>query len=106
LTSSFLLHNIKTAKEAHLNKKEITNMMSKDAGISFLQAEKAFNSMIEGIIGSLKKGKRVTFSGFGSFEVKKRKARKGRNPKTGEVLSIPSKKRVKFNPSRGFKDSL
>jgi len=89
-----------------VNKKEIANKMSKDAGISFIQAEKAFNSMIEGIKNSLKKGERVTFSGFGSFEVKKRKARTGRNPKTGEVISIPKKKRVKFNPSKSFKDSL
>jgi DNA-binding protein HU-beta len=62
--------------------------------------------MIEGIKTSLKKGKRVTFSGFGSFEVKTRKARKGRNPKTGAVISIPKKKRIKFNPSKSFKDSL
>jgi len=80
--------------------------MAKDAGITFLQAEKAFNSMIQGIKASLKKGKRVTFSGFGSFEVKTRKARKGRNPKTGDVINIPKKKRIKFNPSKSFKDSL
>ncbi len=89
-----------------MNKKEITMKMAKDAGITFLQAEKAFNSMIQGIKASLKKGKRVTFSGFGSFEVKTRKARKGRNPKTGDVINIPKKKRIKFNPSKGFKDSL
>ncbi|HDZ25178.1 MAG TPA: HU family DNA-binding protein, partial [Candidatus Aminicenantes bacterium] len=77
-----------------------------DAGTTYLQAEKAFNSMIEGIKASLKKGKRVTFSGFGSFEVKTRKARKGRNPKTGAVINIPKKKRIKFNPSKSFKDSL
>jgi len=89
-----------------LNKKEIAMKMAKDSGTTFLQAEKAFNSMIEGIKASLKKGKRVTFSGFGSFEVKTRKARKGRNPKTGAVINIPKKKRIKFNPSKSFKDSL
>jgi DNA-binding protein HU-beta len=89
-----------------LNKKEIAMKMAKDAGITFLQAEKAFSSMIGGIKASLKKGKRVTFSGFGSFEVKTRKARKGRNPKTGAAISIPKKKRVKFNPSKSFKESL
>jgi DNA-binding protein HU-beta len=89
-----------------LNKKEIAMKMAKDAGITFLQAEKAFSSMIGGIKTSLKKGKRVTFSGFGSFEVKTRKARKGRNPKTGAAISIPKKKRVKFNPSKSFKESL
>ncbi len=80
--------------------------MARDTGITLLQAEKAFSSLIEGIKESLKNGKRVTFSGFGSFEVKKTKARKGRNPKTGEPISIPGKKKIKFNPSRSFKQSV
>ncbi len=89
-----------------MNKKAIAAKISRDAGISYLQAEKAFNAMIEGIKNSLEKGKRVTFSGFGSFEIKKSKARKGRNPKTGEEISVPKKKRVKFNPSKKLKDNL
>jgi len=86
-----------------LNKKEIIGKMSRDAGITVLQARKAFNSLIQGIKSSLKKGKRVTFSGFGSFEVKMRNERKGRNPKTGEPIHIPSKRRIKFIPSKSFK---
>lgn len=89
-----------------VNKKEIAAKMSKDAGISQLQAEKAFRAMIEGIKNTLKRGQRVTFSGFGSFEVKKSKKRKGRNPRTGEEILIPRKKRIKFNPSKSFRDSL
>jgi len=89
-----------------VNKKDIAAKISRDAGISYLQAEKAFNAMIEGIKNSLEKGKRVTFSGFGSFEIKKSKARKGRNPKTGEEISVPKKKRIKFNPSKKLKDNL
>jgi len=89
-----------------VNKKEITFKMSRDAGITLLQAQKAFYSMIEGMKGSLKKGERITVSGFGSFELINRKARQGRNPRTGETISIPSKKSVKFNPSRSFKESL
>lgn len=89
-----------------VTKKEIMTKMSKDAGITYLQANKAFKTMIEGIKKSLKKGERVTLSGFGSFEVKKSKPRKGRNPQTGEVITIPKKKRIKFNPSQSFKDSL
>ena len=89
-----------------MNKKEITAKMAKDAGITLFQAEKAFTSMIEGIKSSLKKGKRVTFSGFGSLEVISRKARKGRNPKTGEIIKIPKKNKIKFNSSRSFQDSL
>jgi DNA-binding protein HU-beta len=89
-----------------VNKKALTARMAKDSGITGLQAEKAFTSLISGIKSSLKKGYRVTFSGFGSFEVKNRKARKGRNPKTGEPINIPKKKRVRFNPSKSFIDSL
>ncbi|UCC38884.1 MAG: HU family DNA-binding protein [Candidatus Aminicenantes bacterium] len=89
-----------------MNKKELTAKMSRDAGITSRQAEKAFSSLIEGIKVSLKKEKRVTISGFGSFEVKKRKARKAKNPRTGEVINIPKKKRIKLNPSKTFTNSL
>lgn len=89
-----------------MTKKEITAKMSKDAGITSLQAQKAFYSLTEGIKSSLKKGKRVTFSGFGSFEIKSRKARKGRNPRTGETISVPKKKTVKFTPSKSLKEAL
>jgi DNA-binding protein HU-beta len=80
--------------------------MSKDAGITYLQADKAFKTMMETIKKSLRMGKRVTLSGFGSFEVKSSKARKGRNPLTGETIFIPQKKRIKFTPSQSYKDSL
>jgi len=89
-----------------MDKKGIITQMSKDAGIPYHQAEKALQSMILNIIRSLKKRERVTFSRFGSFEVKYRKARTGRNPKTGETVNIPAKNRVKFNPSRVFKDQI
>jgi len=89
-----------------MNKKEIISRMAKDSGITALQAAKAFSSMLAGIRGSLKEGEKVTFSGFGSFEIKVRRARKGRNPKTGAEVAIPARKRVKFNPSRSLKSSL
>jgi DNA-binding protein HU-beta len=89
-----------------MNKKEIINRMAKDSGITALQAAKAFSSMMQGIRGSLQRGEKVTFSGFGSFEVKERKARKGRNPRTGAEVAIPPKKRVKFNPSKNLKNAL
>ncbi|MBM3285549.1 MAG: HU family DNA-binding protein [Candidatus Aminicenantes bacterium] len=89
-----------------MNKKEIIGRMARDAGITAVQAARAFSSMMEGIKNSLKSGEKVTFSGFGSFEVKERKARKGRNPKTGAEVAIPPRKRVRFNPSKRFKNSL
>lgn len=89
-----------------MNKKEIIGRMARDAGITAGQATKAFSSMMEGIKNSLKRGEKVIFSGFGSFEIKERKARKGRNPKTGAEVAIPPRKRIKFNPSKRFKNSL
>jgi DNA-binding protein HU-beta len=89
-----------------MNKKESISRMAKDSGITYLQASKAFSSLIEGIKGSLREGEKVTFSGFGSFGVKERKARKGRNPKTGAQVAIPPKKRIKFTPSKSLKVSL
>lgn len=89
-----------------MNKKDIITKMSRDSGITYLQAQKAFYSMILGVIESLKKEERITISGFGSFEIKHRKGRMGRNPKTGESIKIPPKKRIKYNPSRLLKDQL
>lgn len=89
-----------------MGKKDITARMAKDAGITLQQSQKAFAALLDLIREDLKQGCKVNFSGFGSFEVKTREARKGRNPKTGEIIAIPSKKRIKFNPSRQFKNSL
>lgn len=89
-----------------MNKKELTTKMSKDAGITHVQARKALTSLLNGINNSLQRGERVTISGFGSFEIKQRRERMGRNPKTGEVIRISPKKRVKFNPSPALEDKL
>jgi DNA-binding protein HU-beta len=89
-----------------MGKKEITTHMAKEAGITLHQAQKAFAALLGGIRTSLKEGAKVNLSGFGSFEIKVREARKGRNPKTGTTIEIPRKKRIKFNPSRSFKYSL
>lgn len=89
-----------------MNKKEALALMSKEAGITAAQAEKAFNQLIQEMKASLRKGEKVTFSGFGSFEVKNTKKRKGRNPRTGEIIPIPAKKRIKFNPSKLFTGKL
>ncbi|MBM3296503.1 MAG: HU family DNA-binding protein [Candidatus Aminicenantes bacterium] len=89
-----------------MSKREITKKIAQDSGLTILQAQKAYMAMLEGIKEALRRGDHVTFSGFGSFEVKTRAERKGRNPKTGEIIPIPPKKRVKFTPSRELKKSL
>lgn len=89
-----------------MNRKDLITKLTKEVGITTKQATLALNSMIEGMKEALKKGERVTLSGFGSFEVKERNPRKGRNPKTGEEVAIPKKKRLKFNPSRSFREAI
>ncbi len=89
-----------------MSKREVTKLIAQDAGITLMQAQKAYHGMLDGIKGALQRGQRVTFSGFGSFEIKTRNERKGRNPKTGETITIPAKRRVKFTPSRELKRNL
>ena len=89
-----------------MGKKDILARMSRDAGITLAQSQKAFASLLKGMKEALNRGGKINLSGFGSFEVKVREARKGRNPKTGTSIQIPKKKRIKFNPSRSFKNTL
>jgi len=89
-----------------MGKKDILARMSRDAGITLAQSQKAFASLLKGMKEALNQGGKINLSGFGSFEVKVREARKGRNPKTGTSIQIPKKKRIKFNPSRSFKNTL
>jgi DNA-binding protein HU-beta len=89
-----------------MNRKDLILKIMKEAQITASQATKALNTTLEAIKAALKRGERVTLSGFGSFEVKIRNPRKGRNPKTGEEVAIPRKKRVKFNPSKSLKELI
>ncbi|MDH4099247.1 MAG: HU family DNA-binding protein, partial [Nitrospirota bacterium] len=67
---------------------------------------KALDSTIKGITKSLKKGDKVTLVGFGTFAVAKRKARKGRNPRTGKEITIAAAKVPKFRSGKGLKDAI
>jgi DNA-binding protein HU-beta len=80
--------------------------MAKDADISKTAAGNALNSFIENITASIKKNNKVTLVGFGTFSLSKRKARKGRNPQTGEEIKIKASKSPKFTPGKAFKDAV
>jgi DNA-binding protein HU-beta len=69
-------------------------------------AERAVNTMFEDIESALQKGDKVNISGFGTFAVSARKARSGRNPKTGETIEIPASKSAKFKAGKSLKDKL
>jgi len=89
-----------------VNKRDIISKMSKDAGITLDQAKKALAALIQGVSTALQRGERVTLSGLGSFEIKLRQERMGRNPKTGKIIKISAKRKVKFNPSQQLENSL
>ncbi|KPJ79159.1 MAG: DNA-binding protein [Deltaproteobacteria bacterium SG8_13] len=69
-------------------------------------AQAAVDCVLETIVKSLKRGGDVTLVGFGTFKVASRKARKGRNPQTGEVIQIKASKVPKFVPGKAFKDAV
>lgn len=89
-----------------MNKSELIEKMAKDADISKTAANSALNSLLEGITKSLKKNQKVTLVGFGTFSTTRRKARKGRNPQTGEVIKIKAKKVAKFKPGKKLETSI
>ena len=70
------------------------------------EAQSAVDCVLDSITKALKKGDTVTLVGFGAFKVVKRKARKGRNPQTGEEIKISASKAPKFVPGKGLKDAV
>ena len=89
-----------------MTKADLIEKMAKDAEISKTAAGKALNSLIDNISASIKKNSKVTLVGFGTFSLAKRKARKGRNPQTGEEIKIKASKSPKFTPGKAFKDAV
>ena len=79
-----------------MNKADLVSALAEKTGATKKAAEASLDALTETITDALKKGEKITLVGFGSFEVKKRAARKGRNPQTGKTISIPAKKVVKF----------
>ncbi|MBI4256068.1 MAG: HU family DNA-binding protein [Candidatus Rokubacteria bacterium] len=89
-----------------MTKADLVAIMAKTAGGSKTAAEKAVNAMVGGIVESLRRGRRVTISGFGTFVIARRAARNGRDPRTGKVIKIPPAKVPRFRPSRSLKTAI
>jgi DNA-binding protein HU-beta len=90
-----------------MTKKELVAKMAKDAGLTKVAAGKALDSFTSSVTAALKKkdGK-VTLVGFGSFSKVRRKARKGRNPQTGDKIKIKARNAVKFKAGKKLKESV
>ena len=89
-----------------MNKAQLTEAVRKTLKSSKADAERGVNAVLESIKKGLKKDKAVQLVGFGSFTVKKRKARMGRNPQTGAKIKIKASKTVGFKPGKALKSSL
>jgi DNA-binding protein HU-beta len=89
-----------------MTKAEVVERMARDAQITKRAAEAALDSFTGGVRDSLKKGKRVSLVGFGTFSVSRRAARNGRNPQTGEVIKIKASKVPKFRAGKTLRDAV
>ena len=87
-----------------MNKTELVAAVAEQAGLSKKDAEAAMKAFTDVISNELKKGEKIQLVGFGTFEVSERAAREGRNPKTGESMSIAACKTPKFKAGKALKD--
>ncbi|HLU16813.1 MAG TPA: HU family DNA-binding protein [Edaphocola sp.] len=85
-----------------MNKAELIDKISKDAGLTKAQANDALDAFTSNVIAALKGGDKVTLVGFGTFSVSERSARNGRNPQTGAVIKIKARKVPKFKAGKEF----
>jgi DNA-binding protein HU-beta len=89
-----------------MNKAELINAIADKAEISKGDATRALDAFIEVVGKALKKNDKVSLVGFGTFVVRKRAARNGRNPRTGEVVKIAASKNPSFKAGKAFKDAV
>ncbi|RLC31598.1 MAG: DNA-binding protein [Deltaproteobacteria bacterium] len=90
-----------------MTKTELVELMAKDAGITKVAASAALDSFMANVTSALKKkDAKVTLVGFGTFSKIRRKARKGRNPQTGEEIKIKAHNVVKFSPGKKLKEAV
>lgn len=89
-----------------MNKSELIDAVAEQSGLTKADTTKALNALIDTVGSAMKRGDDVVLVGFGTFSVKERAARTGRNPKTGEALQIAASKVPSFKPGKGLKDLI
>ena len=91
---------------ATMGKADVVDHVAEKAGLSKKDAAAALDAMVGFVQSSLKRGGKVQLTGFGTFEVSARKARKGKNLQTGETIDIPASKVPSFKAGKSFKDAV
>ncbi|MBX3025376.1 HU family DNA-binding protein [bacterium] len=89
-----------------MTKAELIESVASKVDLPRATAERAVNTMFDEMVAALKQGDKVNISGFGTFSVSTRKARTGRNPKTGESIEIAASRAAKFKPGKTLKDEI
>lgn len=89
-----------------MNKTELITAMAEASGLTKKDCDAALNAFVDTLQTALKSGDKVQLVGFGTFEVKERAARTGKNPATGATIEIPASKAPAFKPGKVFKDSV
>lgn len=89
-----------------MNKKELVSQMAQKSGLTQKDTEKALDTFIEVVSASLEQGQSVQLIGFGTFEVRQRAARDGKNPRTGETIHMPAAKVPAFKAGKALKEKV
>jgi DNA-binding protein HU-beta len=89
-----------------MTKRDLVNCIAEGAQISKQAAERALNALLDGIVDELKKGEKVSIIGFGTFSVKERAAREGRNPSNGQPIHIEATRVARFTAGKSLKDAI
>jgi len=89
-----------------MTKADLVSKIAEKANLTKANAERSLNAFLEAVEETLVKEGKLTLTGFGTFAVEKRKARKGRNPRTGDVIKIPATKVVKFRPGKLLREAV
>jgi DNA-binding protein HU-beta len=89
-----------------MNKGELVDAIAEKSGVTKKEADTVLSTAIDTIVGAVSKGDKVTLVGFGSFEKRKRKEREGRNPKTGETMTIAATTVPAFSAGKAFKETI
>ncbi|MCY7322574.1 MAG: HU family DNA-binding protein [Phormidesmis sp. CAN_BIN36] len=89
-----------------MNKGELVDAIAAKASVTKKEADAILTATIDSILEAVASGDKVTLVGFGSFEVRDRQAREGRNPKTGETMQIPATRVPAFSAGKSFKDRV
>ena len=99
-------HELEQKRGNTMNKTDLIAVVAQNAGLTKKDSERVLNAAFDAMTAALVKGEKVQLSGFGTFEIKEREARVGRNPHTKEAIEIPATKVPVFKPSKALKDNV